>query len=226
MAGFTAEEAGKGYTEIAPGVHALLKDGVPHCADGRPAMIVRGADRRSFTHVYYLEGEKSRPDGPAVQHFGSTQGAKDVRGLRPPESVRSTDEWWDKGEMSGPTLRAYITKEVPGWTGSGVIPDWVTLTWGPRGVLHCEDGPAVVGRNKAGDVVIEMYFNDGTLDRADGPAVVYRGVHAGIQPEWWRGGRQVVPNHAMLLKHAEGVIAKLTAIARSPVSPGKDEIED
>jgi hypothetical protein len=52
------------------------------------------------------------------------------------------------------------------------------------GRLHCDDGPAAVFINQAGDRT-EWWFRNGVLHRDDGPAVVGNAFH-----EWWSSGRR------------------------------------
>ena len=64
--------------------------------------------------------------------------------------------------------------------------------WTKEGMLHHEDGPAVLVRDrKTGDILLEQYWNQGELHRDDAPAVIqYCPVARGIKLEqYWVHGR-------------------------------------
>ncbi|MHA6897985.1 hypothetical protein [Ralstonia pseudosolanacearum] len=61
-----------------------------------------------------------------------------------------------------------------------------------NGVLHREDGPAVVGRD------YQAWYRHGLLHREDGPAVI-RGRGAGAVEEYWFEG--CIVSAAMLVLH-------------------------
>lgn len=65
-------------------------------------------------------------------------------------------------------------------------------TWIKSGVLHREDGPAVMGRD------FQAWYRHGYLHREDGPAVI-KGAGEGVIEEYWFEG--CIVSAAMLELH-------------------------
>jgi hypothetical protein len=172
--------AQKVWTVIGDGVEARLVDGVPH-AEYVTAVRFGGGKVVLYMH----EGKLHCTDGPAVRYG---EGCEDEQAV---------DEWWYKGLPAGPTLRNHVritigavlpwhkTKGAVEYTNKSIRTTLTALD----GNLHGEGKPAVVTKDEDGNVIMEMYYTNGLLDRTDGPAVVYHGYTAFASSEWWTAGK-------------------------------------
>jgi len=59
--------------------------------------------------------------------------------------------------------------------------------WTVNEILHRIDGPALVGRDKAGNVIAQEWFQNGRLHRVDGPAQIFK-MPDGEERRWYLSG--------------------------------------
>lgn len=136
--------------------------------------------RRSFSDPAHTI--LHNPSGPAVESTDS-----------------SRQEWWFKGNrhrLDGPAL-VYQATTTALAKKHGSYP--VYAAWFMHGVLHNDDGPAIVDY-RTGRV---CYYEEGLKHRDDGPAVISSGAINPLICEWWWYGLRVSrkEHHALALQH-------------------------
>ena len=122
--------------------------------DNGPAAISVDNERKQHCEEYWQNGKLHRDDGPAIiETYAETVHTFPVyRELYYTHGVL--------GRLNGPT----ILKKYE----DGCCCEEYHL----RGQLHRENSPAVIVKNKSGDVIYQEYFLNGVLHRDNGPAII------------------------------------------------------
>lgn len=147
-----------GWVEDGMGNNRHYKNGLLHCLDG-PAEILAGGSK-----FYYQNGKLHRLDGPAAIYSDGYEG------------------YWIHGEYYKYNRKVKEMEVMK----NGRIMDGIGRERNYKfhyknDVLHCEDGPAVIGDDGS-----KLYYRHGKFHRIGGPAVIYSGGHE----EYWVHGEQ------------------------------------
>ena len=81
--------------------------------------------------------------------------------------------------------------------------------WFPNGVLHREEGPAVIWYGSSGNKLYEEWRNGGCLHREDGPAIIHYNEDGNIYAkQYWIMGQEIAEDKWKISKLPDTKIKK------------------